>query len=107
MGSMRRRLERLERRATPQQGPYSGGTSRRVWERYFHAHENARRGLHGLEPLPELPYTQEDREDDERTLEHTIPAYRSSRSGETDQMAAFLDSWEREIRERIERTTNG
>ena len=75
MGSMRRRLELLESRTTSKRGHHGTGTSQRGWERYFHAHENARRELEGLKPLPELPYTEEDREEDERTLAHTIPAY--------------------------------
>ncbi len=101
MGSMRRRLELLESRTTSKRGHHGTGTSQRGWERYFHAHENARRELEGLKPLPELPYTEEDREDDERTLEETIPAYRNSRSGETERIAAFLDEWEREVRDRL------
>ena len=100
---MERRLERLERRTTPQHGPYGAGMSERVWRRYFHAHENARRGLHELEPLPELPYTKEDREEDERTLARTIPAYRDEPGWQTEEARAFLDDWERKTKERTER----
>ena len=51
MGSMRRRLELLESRTTSKRGHHGTGTSQRGWERYFHAHENARRELEGLKPL--------------------------------------------------------
>ncbi len=101
MGSIERRLERLESRTTWKRGRHAGSASQRAWERYFHAHENARRELHGLEPMPDLEYTEEDREDDRRCLLETIPAYRNSRSGGTEQMSAFLDSWERDLQERL------
>ena len=101
MGSIERRLERLSMLSFTADKSYSAGTSARGWQRYFHAHENARRGLHGLEPMPDLEYTEEDREDDRRCLLETIPAYRNSRSGGTEQMSAFLDSWERDLQERL------
>jgi hypothetical protein len=53
---MKRRLEMLEARSVrgASRGPYGQGTSERGWERFFCAHENARRESHSLEPLPEL-----------------------------------------------------
>jgi hypothetical protein len=70
-------------------------------ERYFHAHENARREIEGREPLPELPYTDEDREDDRRCLEEIIPRYRSSPGYQSGDGKAFLDQWERSIRDNL------
>ena len=101
MGSLEKRISELEARSVSKRGAYGAGMSQRGWERYFRTHENARRGLRGLEPLPDLPYTQEDREDDERTLEETIPAYRSSGGWETEESRAFREGWERDIRERL------
>ena len=103
MGSLESRLARLENRSASKREAYGAGISRRSWERYFHTHENTRRRLRGLEPLPDLPYTQEDHEEDLDTLETTIPAYRNSGGWETEESRAFLDRWERDIRERLER----
>ncbi|MEJ7815480.1 MAG: hypothetical protein WKF53_09935 [Rubrobacter sp.] len=103
---MRCRLERLENHSVSKR-VYGAGMSARGWERYFHACENARRELRGLEPLPELTYTKEDREEDQRTLEETIPVYRNSGGWETEEARAFLDDWERRTRERTERNSNG
>jgi len=100
MGAIESRLEKLEARFTPQEPP---GGSARSWERYFHVVENARRELDGLEPLPDLPYTEEDREDDKSTLEKSIPVYRESPGWQTEEAKAFLDEWERDIRERLNR----
>lgn len=99
MGSLGWRIGRLEaslRRV-------ASGVSARVWERYLHAHENALRQNEGLEPLPDLPYTEEDYEDDLKTLEETIPAYRNGSGWKTQEARAFLDEWERDVKERIER----
>jgi hypothetical protein len=70
-------------------------------ERYFHAHENARREIEGREPLPELPYTEEDREDDMRFLEEIIPAYRAGPGWQTEEAQAVLDAWEQHTREKL------
>ncbi len=101
MGSIERRLERLESRTTWKRGRHAASASQRAWERYFHAHENARRELDGLEPLSELPYTEEDREDDQRTLEQAIPAAREDPAWQTRDAKAFLDEWERDLRDRL------
>lgn len=104
MGSLEKRLEALEAKASPGPQADRGAASRaRLFEHLFHAHENARREIAGLEPLPDLPYTKEDYEDDLDTLETTIPAYRNSPGWQTEQCRASLDEWERDVRERIER----
>jgi hypothetical protein len=53
--SIHKRLERLEVVAGGKAEPPKIS---RAMERYFYAHENARREIEGREPLPELPYTE-------------------------------------------------
>jgi hypothetical protein len=67
MGSLRKRLEKLEKLEvrTPQRG--SGGTPSSL-DRYFEEVENARRGKLGLAPLEVAPYGPEDAEDDRAIL---------------------------------------
>ena len=97
--SLHRRLEKLEDLA----GQSRAWTTphKRIWERYFHAHENARREIEGREPLPELPYTEEDRADDRRFLEETIPMYRALPGWQSGEGKAILDTWEQHTRERL------
>jgi hypothetical protein len=100
--NLKGRLEKLERgevlaahnaeRAKPRQ---------RSLERLLHAHENGRRELNGLEPLPELPYTEEDAFDDRRFLEETIPAYRELPGWQSEEAKAVLDRWEQHIRDNL------
>jgi hypothetical protein len=96
--SLRDRLERLEVLASGKAEPPQ---TSRAMERYFHAHENARREIEGREPLPDLPYTDEDREDDRRCLAEVIPAYRTSPGYQHGEGKDFLDQWEQETRERL------
>lgn len=104
--SLERRLEQLEEQFKARQHTNpSGGTSPREWELFFHAHENARRELRGLEPLPDLPYTEEDRENDLDTLENTIPSYRASVGWQSEDAQARLDAWEANVRERLKGAT--
>lgn len=77
--------------------------SKRGWERFFHDHENARRRLHGLEPLPELPYTEEDHRDDLDTLQRTLPTYRNSPGWQTEEAQALLDEWALDVKERLQK----
>ena len=90
--SLRHRLERLEARHEAKPGGECRQNAR-LWERFFHTHENARRELLGLEPLPDLPYTEEDREreDDRRFLGEIIPAYRAGPGWQTEEAKAVLD----------------
>ena len=73
--SIHKRLERLEASAGAKAELRQNS---RLWERFLHTHEQARREIEGREPLPDLSYTDEDRADDEDTLAATIPAYRTS-----------------------------
>ena len=100
MGSIKSRLERLEESKSRQlsRGP---GSSPREWDRFFHTLENARRELYGLEPLPDLEYTEEDRQDDLRALEKTIPYYREGAGWKEEWLVEFLDIWEREVKDRL------
>ena len=97
MGSLERRLERLE--ASKAQGVARFPTPRYL-DRYFKELENLERA--GLAKLP-LPYTEEDRIDDEDTLESTIPAYRAQPGWQTGEAAAFLEEWERALTEKLKR----
>jgi hypothetical protein len=98
VGSLKSRLDRLEAHLDP---PKAGVASPRMWERYFHTYENARRQISGLKQLPDLPYIHEDREEDLDILEKTIPAYRNSGGWNTEESRAFLDDWERDTREKL------
>lgn len=100
--SLEKRLEQLEEQFKSGEGP-GGGMSSREWERYFHASENARREIHGLEALPDLEYTKEDRENDLDTLERVIPIYRASLGWQSEEDQTKLDAWERNVKQRIER----
>ena len=100
MGNLERRLMHLESSQAHQE-KQGRGTSARERERYFHAHENAQREMHGLDPLPDLEYTEEDRQDDLRTLHEHIPAMRVNQGWQTEEAQAFLDEWERELREKL------
>lgn len=101
MGSIGHRLERLERLAESPHEEQSGST--RSMERFLHALENARREIEGREPLPELPYTEEDRKDDQEFLQETIPAYRASLGWQTVEAQHALDEWERDTIERLQK----
>jgi hypothetical protein len=100
--NLKGRLEKLERgedlaahnaeRTRPRQ---------RSLERLLHAHENGRREIQGLEPLPELPYTEEDAFEDRRFLEETIPAYRERPGWQSEEAKAVLDRWEQHIRDNL------
>jgi hypothetical protein len=98
--SLRDRLEKLEGRAAVQASPTPQRS--RAMERFLHLYENARREIQGLEPLPDLPYTEEDREDDRRCLAEVIPAYRTSPGYQHGESKAFLDHWEQTTSERLE-----
>ena len=95
--SLHKRLEAREAHTQTQQG-YK--VPRRV-ERYLHIFENAKRRARGIEPLPDLEYTKEDYEDDLRTLHEHIPAMRSNAGYQKAEGRAFLDKWERNLREKI------
>ena len=97
---LRDRLERLER----QEGltAHNAAHARsRAMERLLHALENARRELEGRELLPDLPYTEEDREADKRFLEEGIPAYRAGSGWQTEEARAVLDYWQQRAEERL------
>jgi hypothetical protein len=98
--SLHKRLERLEG-LTGGKAEIPQAKLSRTMERWLHAHENARREIEGREPLPDLPYTDEDREDDRRCLAETIPAYRTSPGYQHGEGKAFLDEWEQSIRDKL------
>jgi hypothetical protein len=71
--SLHKRLEKLEGRASFSAREAPDAVRSRAMERWLHAHESARRVIEGREPLPDLPYTDEDRENDRAFLQESIP----------------------------------
>ena len=100
MGSIERRLDNLERLSASCRAGISD--SPRSLEAYFRALENLDREKAGLPPLP---YTEEDREDDEEFLRETLPAYRASPGWQTEEAQSVLNEWERDTREKLEKGT--
>jgi hypothetical protein len=104
---LHRRLERLEAaRAAEgsgrqaQQEEHEERLRRRLMTRFFHEIGQARRRLAGLVPESDLPYTEEDRENDRRFLEE-ISAYRERRGWQTEEARAVLNYWQRNTEERL------
>lgn len=98
MRSLDRRLDNLERLSA---SCWAGKWSRpRDLDRYSRALENIDRLEAGLPPLP---YTEEDRRDDERFLQETLPAYRTNPGWQTEEAQGVLDEWERSTRERLQK----
>ena len=85
------RLRRLEERASANKI----WSRRRYMERFLHALENARREIEGREPLPNLPYSEEDRKGDEEFLRVTLPFYRTSQGWQTEEAQRILSEWEK------------
>ena len=57
---------------------------------------------HGLVPEDDLPYTEEDRENDRRFLGETISAYRAGLGWQTEEAKAVLDYWQQQTLKRLE-----
>jgi hypothetical protein len=70
--------------------------------RFLHEIGQARRRLAGLVPEDDLPYTEEDRENDRRFLEETIPAYWVGPGWQTEEAKADLDYWQQQTLKRLE-----
>jgi hypothetical protein len=68
--------------------------------RFLHETGQARR-LAGLVPEDDLPYTEEDRENDRRFLGETRPAYRAGLGWQTE-AKADLDTWQQQTLKRLE-----
>jgi hypothetical protein len=98
MGSVERRLDNLDLRDGSRRVANSG--SPRYLESYFRALENLDREKVGLPPLP---YTEEDRKDDEEFLRETLPFYRASLGWQTEEARRVLGIWERNTRERLKK----
>jgi hypothetical protein len=90
MGSIQRRLDTLERRSASRRADKDN--SPRYLEAYVRALENFNREKAGLPPLP---YTEEDRQDDEEFLRETLPVYRASPGWQTQEAQSVLDEWEK------------
>ncbi len=97
---LRRRLDNLEASRDPQEGRHE--TPPEVLLHCKHV-ENARRAMDGLGPVPLSPEEEAlDLESDRRFLEEGIPAYRASPGWQGEEARTLLDSWERDIRGRLE-----
>jgi hypothetical protein len=96
--SLERRLANLERLA----GRCHEGRSDISYslEAYFRALENLDREKAGLPPLP---YTEEDRQDDEEFLLETLPVFRASLGWQGEEARHVLDEWERDTIERLQK----
>jgi hypothetical protein len=90
------RLRRLEERASAN----TGSRSPRYPEAYFRALANLEREEAGL---PVLPYTEEDRQDDEEFLREALPFYRASPGWQTEEARHVLDEWEKHTLEKLEK----
>jgi hypothetical protein len=90
------RLKRLEEHASANTDSKS---PRYELEGYFRALENLDREEAGLPPLP---YTEEDRRDDEEFLLETLPSYRASLGWQGEEARHILDEWERDAIERLQ-----
>jgi CHASE3 domain sensor protein len=90
------RLKRLEESASASKGwrspPYL--------DAYFRALANFEREEAGLPPLP---YTEEDRRDDEEFLQETLPLLRASLGWRGEEAQHVLDIWERDTIERLQK----
>ena len=98
MGSVGRRLNSLERLSASRRADRS--KSPRCLESYFRALTNFDREKAGLPPLP---YTEEDRQDDEEFLRETLPFYRANLGWQTEEAQHALDIWERDTIERLQK----
>jgi hypothetical protein len=110
--SVKKRLERLKadfRREHPEDEHDEhererAARSRRAMQRLFHATAKARREEAGLESVePDLPYTAEDRADDEWFLREVIPEYRARVGYQNEQGRELLDAWEEHTRNKLKR----
>jgi hypothetical protein len=52
--------------------------------------------------LPALPYTEEDRKDDEEFLRETLPAYRANLAWQTEEAQRILNEWEKQTMHTLE-----
>jgi hypothetical protein len=100
MGTIGRRLASLERHSASRRADKGG--SPRSLEAYFRALENVNREKSGLSPLP---YTEEDRQDDEEFLLETLPVFRASLGWQGEEARHVLDEWERDTIERLQKGT--
>jgi hypothetical protein len=100
VGSIERRLASLERLSASRRADKGG--SPRYLDSYFRALENLEREKVGL---PLLPYTSQDREEDEEFLLETLPFYRASLGWQGEEAQHALDIWERDTIERLQKGT--
>jgi hypothetical protein len=80
---------------------------RRIYDRLYHALENGRRSLAGLDPLPMPEELEETREEILDTLGTTIPHYRRYPGYQGGDGAEFLAAWEDALLEELTKLDKG
>lgn len=97
---LRRRLDNLEASRDPREGHHETPPEVLLYVKHV---DNARREMDGLDPVALTPEEEAlDLESDRRFLEEGIPAYRASPGWQGEEARTLLDSWERDIRGRLE-----
>jgi hypothetical protein len=95
-----RRLDNLERLSASRNADKRN--SSRSLDGYFRALQNLDREAAGLPPLP---YTAQDRKEDEEFLREALPSYRASLGRQSEEAQHVLDIWERDTAERLQKGT--
>jgi hypothetical protein len=104
--NLRARLERLERLEERDRPALEHEERSWVMEKLLRMFDNYRRAEQGLEPLTLMRTPEEaalEVEDLEHTLEATIPSYRECPGWQSGEGREFLDRWEQEATEKLQR----
>jgi hypothetical protein len=80
---------------------------RRIFDRLYHALENGRRSLAGLDPLPMPEELEETREEILDTLGTTIPFYRQHGGWRYGEGKEFMDRWQDRLLEQLTKLDKG
>jgi hypothetical protein len=101
MGSIGRRLQRLEANRRAAEGGYEIPPYTLLYLKHV---ENARREMDGLEPVPHTAEEEElEAEHDRELLESDCYGLRDDPGWQSPEARAMLDHWERDAREDLER----
>jgi hypothetical protein len=95
VGSLEDRVRKLEAaHGAGREADEAERRRRRTMDRLYHALENARRELDGLDPLPTPLQLEGTKDDILHTLRHVIPHYRARGGYSHGHGAEFLCEWE-------------
>jgi hypothetical protein len=95
------RIRRLEDAQGLRRVESEGDARRRIYDRLYHALENGRRELEGLDPMPMPEELEETREEILDALGTTIPHYRRYPGYQGGDGAEFLAAWEDRLLEQL------